>query len=235
MAGSEAELAALKAQVAALARRVGLLEDAQAVRSLHFKYGYYFDACLYEQIVELYSDRAELRFLNGIYRGRAGARRLYCGLLREVWTEGREGPPRGLLYEHLMLQDIIDVAPDGLSAKARIRGFMQGGFHESAERPPRAPQSVWEGGVYENEYVKEDGVWKFGLFNYSLVWQADYETGWTGSATHLKPLTRTFPDDPTGPDELAPVALAAWPERRIVPFHYSHPVTGKVWQGADAT
>ena len=228
------ELEALKAQVEALTRRVARLEDAEAVRSLHFKYGYYFDAALYEQIVELFAETAELRFLNGVYRGKAGARRLYCDWLRQVWTQGHEGLVRGLLYDHLMLQDIVDVAPDGLTAKARIRGFMQGGFHESAERPPRAPQSVWEGGVYENEYVKEDGVWKIRLFDYNMLWQAEYAAGWTGSATHLQPLTRAFPDDPVGPDELTAVTPQAWPERRIVPFHYPHPVTGKVWQGADA-
>jgi len=227
------EVEALKAQVEALARRVGLLEDAEAVRALHFKYGYYFDAALYEQIVELFSDSAELRFLNGVYCGKAGARRLYCGWLREVWTEGREGLIRGLLYDHLMLQDVVDVAPDGLTAKGRFRGFMQGGFHESASKPPRAPHAVWEGGVYENEYVKEDGVWKIRLFDYNMLWQADYDKGWTRSATHLTPLTRTFPEDPVGPDELVPVTPVAWPERRIVPFHYPHPVTGKVWQGVD--
>ncbi len=227
------EIEALKAQVEALTRKVGLLEDAQAVRSLHFKYGYYLDACLYEQIVELFAEDAELRFLNGIYRGKAGVRRLYCDFLRQIWTEGREGLPRGLLYDHLLLQDIIDVAPDGLTAKGRFRSFMQGGFHDSVKKPPRAPQSVWEGGIYENTYVKQDGVWKIGLFDYSMLWQADYGPGWTGSATHLKPLTLTFPADPTGPDELSAITPVAWPERRTVPFHYPHPVTGKVWQGAD--
>ena len=227
------DIAALKAQVAALTRRVGLLEDAAAVRSLHFKYGYYLDACLYEEVVDLFAEDAELRFLNGTYRGKAGVRRLYCDWLRQVWTEGREGLPPGLLYDHLMVQDVVDVAPDGMSARVRIRSFMQGGFHESVEKPPRAPQSVWEGGIYENVYVKQDGVWKFGLFDYSMLWQADYGSGWTGSATHLLPLTRTWPDDPVGPDELTGATPVAWPQRRIVPFHYPHPVTGKAWQGPD--
>jgi len=59
------ELEELKAQVEALARRVGRLEDAQQVRHLHFKYGYYLDSCLYEQVVELFSDSAELRGVSG--------------------------------------------------------------------------------------------------------------------------------------------------------------------------
>ena len=42
------ELKALKAQIEGLARRVVLLEDANEVRKLHHKYGYYLDAGLYE-------------------------------------------------------------------------------------------------------------------------------------------------------------------------------------------
>jgi hypothetical protein len=232
MAEAEA-LSALKARVDGLALQVERLEAVNAVRALHFKYGYYLDACLYEEVVELFADDAELRFLNGVYRGKAGARRLYCDWLREVWTRGREGLPYGLLYDHLLLQDVIEVAPDGLTAKGRFRGFMQGGFHQSADRPPAAPQAVWEGGIYENRYAKTDGVWRIQLFDYNMLWQADYDKGWTHSGVHLKPLTRTFPEDPRGPDELVPLTPTAWPERRIVPFHYPNPVTGKVWQGAD--
>ncbi len=226
------ELKALRAQLEALNARVSQLEDTQAVRSLHFKYGYYLDACLYEQVVDLFSERAELRFLNGIYRGKAGVRRLYCDWLRTLWAKGRDGPVAGLMYDHLLMQDIVDVASDGRTAKGRFRCLMQGGWHESNPEPPPVPSQLWEAGIYENEYVKEDGVWKFRLFDYNMLWQADYEQGWSRSGVHLKPLTQTFPDDPKGPDELTSVTPAAWPHTRVVPFHYPHPVTGVTWQGA---
>ena len=232
MADDEA-LKALQAQVERLTRQVGLLEDTHAVRTLHFKYGYYFDACLYEEVVDLFAEDARLYFLNGVFHGKAGVRRMYCDWLRPLWTPGRDGPVRGLLYDHLLLQDIVDVAPDGLTAKGRFRGLMQGGFHESVEKNnERLPRQGWEAGVYENQYAKEDGVWKFKVFDYNMLWQADYEKGWAHSEVHLKPLTATWPDDPIGPDELRPVTPATWPETRVVPFHYPHPVTGKVWDPA---
>lgn len=40
-------------------------------------------------------------------------------------------------------------------------------------------------------------------------------------------LTKTYPEDPKGPDELLPVKRLAWPERSGVRFHYAHPVTGR--------
>ena len=226
------DLSALKAQVEQLTRQVGVLEDTHAVRTLHFKYGYYLDACLYDDVVELFAEDAELKFLNGIYRGKASVRRLYCDWLRQLWTEGRNGPVHGLLYDHLILQDIVDVAPDRKTAKGRFRALMMGGFHESVPMGDRPmPRQSWEAGVYENLYAKEDGVWKFKRFDYNMLWQADYLKGWGQSEVHLKPLTRTFPDDPIGPDELTAETPQAWPDTRIVPFHYPHPVTGKTWQG----
>ena len=46
---------------------------------------------------------------------------------------------------------------------------------------------------------------------------------------------QTYPQDPTGPDELIADAWL-WPIHKVVPFHMKHPVTGREivpqrWQG----
>jgi len=221
-------LQALTAQVASLTRQVSRLEDTNAVRALHFKYGYYIDKCLYRETVDLFAESGAVRFLNGVWKGRKGARRLYVDWFQSYFTKGFNGPIRGFLLDHLMLQDIVDVAPDGLSAKARFRAVLQGGCHESMQEPiPGLPQQFWEAGIYENLYVKEDGIWKIQLLNYNMLWQANYAEGWARSAVHLAPLTRTYPEDPHGPDELLGEVPKTWPETRVIPFHYPHPVTGQ--------
>ena len=223
-------LAALESRVSSLTRQVARLQDTHAVRCLHFQYGYYIDKCLYEEAVALFSDRGEVRFLNGIYRGTAGLRRLYCNWFRRYFTGGANGPPRGLMFDHLMLQDVVDVAEDGLTARGRFRCLLQGGRHESMrESIPNFPQQFWEAGIYENTYVKEGGIWKIRCLHYDMLWQADYHQGWANSDVHPTPMTRAFPDDPNGPDELLPEAPRTWPETRVVPFHYPHPVTGRKW------
>jgi hypothetical protein len=224
-------LTALAEQVRQLQHKVSVLEDTHAVKCLHYKYGYYIDKCLYEETVELFSDTGEVRFLNGVYRGKAGVRRLYCDWFRKFFTKGVNGPVRGFLLDHLLMQDIVDVSPDGQTAKGRFRCVLQGGCHESLPEPiPNLPKQFWEAGIYENEYVKENGVWKIKLLHYNMLWQANYEEGWARSGVHLSAITKTYPDDPNGPDELVPTMPKAWPETDVVPFHYPHPVTGKYWQ-----
>jgi len=213
-------------------RRLARLEDVHAVRTLHFKYGYYIDMCLYDEACELFAEDAQVRFLNGIYKGKAGARRLYCDWFRNLFTNGHNGPVHGFLLDHLQLQDIVDVADDGKSAKGRFRALLMAGQHQSKQERVgnNFPAQCWEGGIYENLYVKDRGVWKIKLLNYNMLWQADYGPGWANSGVHLPSLTRLFPEDPHGPDELLPAVPQTWPHTRVVPFHYAHPVTGKAWK-----
>jgi hypothetical protein len=179
---------------------------------------------MFEEVIDLFSEDCEVHFLNGIFKGRKGAQRMWGGGM------GIHGPTYGVLTEHLMAQDIVDVAPDRMTAKARFRCFLMGGVHETKVEKTPIPDQFWEGGVYENSYVKENGVWKIKVFNYNLVWQAEYAKGWAHSALNLlmvSPFTKTFPDNPRGPDALKPGEFRFWPNTVVVPFHYPHPVTGR--------
>jgi hypothetical protein len=221
----------LASEVASLRRQITRLEDIHAVRTLHFKYGYYLDMCLYDEVSGLFSDDAEVCFLNGVYKGKAGVRRLYCEWFRNLFTQGHNGPVRGFLLDHLQLQDIVDIDEDGKTARGRFRALMLAGQHHTKDPPiPNFPEQCWEGGIYENEYVKDKGLWKIRRQDYNMLWQADYEPGWAHSGVHLPPIEKVFPENPIGPDELRPFKPRVWPETRVVPFHYPHPVTGKKFQ-----
>jgi hypothetical protein len=124
---------------------------------------------------------------------------------------------------------VITVAADRQSAKGRWRCTLMGAQHDTKkDGNPRLPRQWWEHGVYENSYVKEDGVWKLAIHAYHLFTQVDYEMGWAAAKPIPSPfLTQTYPDDPNGPDEINQGAHPAWPETKLVDFHYPHPVTGK--------
>jgi hypothetical protein len=224
------QVQALLARVEALERRAGVLEDTNQIRHLQHTYSYYLDKGLYNEIVDLFSDTGSVSFLGGRFRGKTGARRLYCGRLRARNTGGKNGPVYGYIIDHPTMQDVITVAPDGRTAKARFRCLMQAGRHESAVTPERPLRQWFEGGAYENTYVKEDGVWKFEHLNYYPEWHGDLPEGWAHTRPQYVPFYEAknlYPGDPSGPDELTEEKPWLWPDVRLVPFHYPHPVTGR--------
>jgi carotenoid cleavage dioxygenase len=229
---------ALEQEIESMKQHIGRLEDANDIRKLQHAYGYYLDKCLYEETVQLFADDCEVRFMGGIWKGKAGARRLYVDTFGSSFTEGKNCPMPGFLLDHLQLQDIVDVSADRASAKARFRTLMQAGVHNDSDAPMARrgrergthPRQWWEGGIYENEYVRENGIWKIRLLNYNPFWHADFDKGWAYTKPEYIPAqSETWPDNPNGPDELDKDFPGLWPNTKTVPFHYAHPVTGEPW------
>ncbi|KAF2710975.1 hypothetical protein K504DRAFT_524091 [Pleomassaria siparia CBS 279.74] len=225
--GSVEELAKV---VARLQREVTRLSDQEEVRKLQYKYGYYLDKCLYKEVAELYSDHPDtcVEFLGGRYNGKDGVKRLYVGRFSKAFVNGRNGPVHGFLLDHPQIQGIVDINSEGTRAKGRFRSMMSAGTHDSVkDTHPRGPVQWWEGGIYENEYIKEDGTWKIFRLKYFPFWHATFEKGWSHTKPNYVPFLSTmYPDDPNGPNELCEHPML-WPDTRVVPFHYEHPVTGE--------
>ena len=200
---------------------------------MQYKYGYYLDKCLYKEVVDLFSDSPEayVQFLGGRYRKKEGVKRLYIGRFADRFVNGRNGPVHGFLLDHPQIQGIVDIPPENPNiAKYRGRSLMQAGTHVSqAAKMPRGFTQWWEGGLYENEYIKEDGVWKIFKLRYFPFWHGDFEHGWGYKVSGFVPFeTKTYPENETGPDEVVSEdRRMLWPDTRVVPFHYPHPITGK--------
>jgi hypothetical protein len=127
---------------------------------------------------------------------------------------GKAGPEPGKLNNYMQLQSVIHVAPDGRTAKARWRGMVQLG---RANQPGQ-----WGEGTYENEYVKDRGVWRISRLHFYVTGFTDYDLGWTKSAIPAQgPSAAVPPDRP--PTEI----YRAFPGVYIPPFDYPHPVTGE--------
>ena len=221
-------------RIAALEHRVGELEDINAIRRIHWAYGYYIDFNRAKDVSELFAEDGEVIFLSGIYKGREGAFRLYGTWFQNLFLEyGGEGPVDGFLLDHFQMQDIITVAPDRQTAKGRFRGMLFGGSHESRTwKPDGVPLQFMEAGIYENDYVKEDGVWKIKRLDYMMQWQGDYEKGWSKTVSHLQPLDTCYPENPIGPDYIRTEELRqTWPYRHDVPMHFAHPKFGALLAG----
>lgn len=152
---------------------------------------------------------------------------MYVGRFSKNFVGGRNGPIEGWLLDHLMAQDIVDFEAGSGIAKARIRTLMSAGTHESmAKEYPGGHRQWWEGGLYENEYIKQNGVWKILRLRYYPFWHGKFSEGWQHCNNFVPLFTAVYPEIPNGPDELVE-GEKLWPDTRVVPFHYPHPVTGK--------
>jgi len=226
------ELETLKRQNAELMERLGRLEDAADIKRLQFAYGYYIDYCHYDEVVNLFAEDGEVVFLSGLYKGHKSIRRLYVDWFLQLFNQGRQDADDGFLFDHIQMQDVITVAEDRETAKGRFRGILLGGSHDIRKyKPDGVPQQFMESGIYENDYVRVDGVWKIKRLDYMLQWQADYETGWAHTDSHLHQAQVLYPEDPLGPDVLIDRNRPTWPYRQDTPVHYAHPVVAKALAG----
>ncbi|HWK53914.1 MAG TPA: nuclear transport factor 2 family protein [Hyphomicrobiales bacterium] len=200
-----AELQPLRESVEGYAAELDRLWAERAIENLQARYGYYIDKGLWDEAASLFSREATYEFgQGGVY---VGNERIHQAL--ELM--GPPGLDTGQLNNYPMLQPIITVAPDALSASARWRSDVQ---------LSRDGQGTWGGGVYENTYVNENGEWKLSKLHYYVTFWANYDKGWVdGTFPMPRPSTALPPDLP--PTEV----YGSQPEVYLFPFSYPHLVT----------
>jgi hypothetical protein len=192
----------------ALEHDIARLEDEKAIEKLQRVYGFYTDKQLWSQAADLFAANGKIE---------VGGRGVYVGkdrVLAFLKSNGPEFPQPGRLFDQMQLQPIVDVAPDGTTAKGRWHMFAQEAVHEEYAR--------WGLGVLENEYVKEGGVWKIQSLHLYTTMYTPYEDGWAKTA-----LPNDGPSSELPPDRPPSVDYKPFPAAFVVPFHYDNPVTGK--------
>ena len=64
-------------RIEALENELGKQQDIEAIRRLQYAYGYFIDKSQYNEVVDLFADDAEVWFLGGIYKGKAGVKEMF--------------------------------------------------------------------------------------------------------------------------------------------------------------
>ena len=135
-----------------LSGRVGALEDAEAIRSLKYRYADAVDRHLeapspetIRAIAGLFTEDASADYGQfGSYQGQAQIAEFFSKVLPSValWTR------------HFMLNPILDLA----GATAKGRWYAQA-FAVLKASPAAGPQPLWV--CYEETYKKTDSGWRF--------------------------------------------------------------------------
>jgi hypothetical protein len=203
-----ARIASAADRVAGIDHQANRLADYDELRNLQQVYGYYFDKALWDQVIDLFTDDAQLEVgAQGRFIGKASIRKYLLGL-----TGGKQGLAEGQLNNHFQLSPVITLSNDGQSARARWRLMLEDG--------QLGVQGNWGAGIYENEYVKQDGVWKIHRLHLSVKFYAPYEAGWTRATPQLN---ARYGKSTAKPDQPNKSPMPGWPVAFEAKMHYGNP------------
>jgi hypothetical protein len=191
-------------------KRLQVVEDILEIDKLEHIYGYYLDNGQNQKIVDMFSDNAESIEISdrGVFKGKEGIRKFFLGYISHDQKSGDlQELPHGRLVIHQQHQSVIDIAPDGRTAKGRWYLLMIQAWPVDGER-----RSVLGHGVYENEFIKENGKWKFTKMFMSLNFRSPIGEGWTKTPV-VSPGRSPLSDAP-------PTAYHPYPDMKLVPFHW---------------
>ena len=204
--GTAPTLAALGRRMANLAARAQRLSDEIEVTNLQHAYGYYVDRKMWDDVAELFAADGTMEIgLQGVYVGQKSIRR---GL------NASGGLAEGEVNDHVMLQTIVTVMPDGRTARTRGTDLGMSGTTGGT--------ALWSQSIYENEFVKQGGVWKIKAVHVYPRFIVDAEQGWAKDAQPAPGPSREFP-----PDRPPTERYEIYPRFHIAPLHFDHPVTGR--------
>lgn len=210
-----ARVADAQARAEAVRERAARIADINEIENLQRSYGYYVDKMLWDHVVDLFTEDGTMEIgPSGVYVGKERIRKYLYSL-----SGGEQGPLEGVLHNHMQLQPIVTLSEDGATAKGRWRALILTGEYGEGSG------GNWGEGPYENEYVRENGVWKISKLHWYATFIAPYEGGWKnaseGAVRDYAMGRGVEPDRPPSED------YAPYPAVHVPPFHYPNPVTGR--------
>lgn len=215
----QAEVKALKETVQKLEARLVIQEDIEAIKKLQRSYGYYLEHWEERQLAALFSKSEDVTIeINGSgeFKGQQGVRELFSFEDHYTAFQGSKKAPPEYLHILIPICGIVDVDPDGKTAKGRWYGSFKGALRREGEL-----RALIGCGIWENEYIKEDGVWKILKLLFSDIISSPLDEGWVKTP---------FMNNPPATIRPASVRLKNWepyPSGFIFPYHYKNPVSGE--------
>jgi hypothetical protein len=223
------DMTELHNKVLAMEKELQRLKDIEAIRKLQYIYGYYLTTFMNEEMIDLFSNSPEatLDFPEGTFFSKKGICSAFGHTNKDMNPE--------FMHQLMQLQGVIDVAEDGKTAQGRWWGFgamaMPGTESDKKGASDDRVTQAMVCGVYENEYIKEEGVWRFWKIKWVPFYSFSPENGWVKPERLEKEEIiidgqTKFPDW-WNPDLPAKGIDFRYPSGYILPFHYKHPITGK--------
>ena len=151
----------LEVKVKSMEQDLKKLQDLEEINRLQRAYGYYLEHWMSKELIDLFSDSPEamVDIHQGKWHGKKGIERLFNTFFSNI------GSPE-LLHMMIQLSGIVDIDPDGKSARGRWYGFGM----TAVPSPDGKVRQGFMNGIYQCEYIKENGKWKFKSLQFIHTW-----------------------------------------------------------------
>ena len=215
----------LEAKVEAMEKELSRLKDIDAIRRVEHAYNWYLVQWMPDEIVDLFADRKDIsaRFPEGRFVGKKSVDHFYR------FVNPNHNPE--IMHQMMHMSDIIDISEDGKTGKGRWWGF---GAIAIPKRGTSEIVAAMVCGIYENDFIKENDIWKLWHLDWTPLYYFLPEVGWVDKERLAEPgPPLPLPEGGVGvaeglnPDEPAKEIWYSYPSGYIMPFHFKHPVTGK--------
>jgi hypothetical protein len=150
-----------------LARDVERAESLRDVKNLQRTYAQYAQFGLWNEMASLFAS-------DGVFQD--GSQQLtgpaaIAKFLTDHDGNGQQGLPARAIETALIAAPVVNLSVDGNSAKGRWDAMIL--------RSDASGNASIEGGIFENTYAREHGVWKFAVVHFYPLYAGSYESGWT--------------------------------------------------------
>lgn len=140
----------------------------RAVKRLQHALNHYREAGQWDEAARLFTSGATAQVGTQQFSGPA---QILAHLQAQVLDgTGRRRLGEADLNTHLALSPVVTLDWDGRVARGR--------WHELSMTGRFGSHANWANGIYENEYVEEDGVWKIRRLHYYPSFAGAYSPGW---------------------------------------------------------
>lgn len=150
-------------QLEALEARIRKVEDVQDITNLQAQYSHYVDSNQMEKLLDLFSED---------FAWEVGYQEMVKFTSKpELLKYLKLADGGNVLMRHQVQSPVIKVDGD----KAKVTWYM---FGPGTSRSADGEVANWTQGIYNNEYVRENGVWKISLLHFRFDFRTTFEDGW---------------------------------------------------------
>lgn len=158
----------LEARVSALESKVQELADREAIRDLRFRYHEYINDSKFSEIAGLFTEDGDLLFGHlGNAHGHEQINRFFGGLLTKPDDARKSKQPRVSRVRQFIHNHVVE-----------LHGDHARGFSYLEAKPVYKGESYVVAARYDDEYVRQNGQWKFKKMALTPYFMVPLKEGW---------------------------------------------------------